>query len=100
MRLILWDVEYMESFLMGKSTWVLIMQVILKPKQPMRMECYQLATTKCMWSWVKLPIESGKETLKEYSEGGICCMHMYGDQLRYHILVALIIMLLLLMMQL
>ena len=37
---------------------------------------------------------------KRRVKGLILCMQMYGDQLRDHILVALIIMLLLLMMQL
>jgi hypothetical protein len=42
-------------------------------------------------------LESENKTrVKGYS----LCIHMYGDQLRYHLLVALVTMLLLLMMQL
>jgi hypothetical protein len=37
---------------------------------------------------------------KRRMKGEILCIQMYGDQLRYHLLVALIIMLLLLMMEL
>jgi hypothetical protein len=45
----------------GRVEWVLIYNGVLRSWRPVKVECYRLAVTKCMWNWEKFLVALGGE---------------------------------------